>query len=90
MERLSDDQRGGMWSPEKFSQIGNNVSFKHAQKQILSSPFRFVIGPPYTGALIVWGKNVFLLPPLPFVFSYLDTDRRDNTALLKFWFNSPK
>lgn len=45
LERLGDVQRSGVWPPEKCSQIGNNVSFKHRQKQILSSHLHFVIGP---------------------------------------------
>lgn len=88
-ERLGDVQRGEVWPPEKFSQIGSNVPFKHRQTQVFVFPPSFSYRPT---SLPVFGKGMFYFYPLPppVVFSYLDIDRRDDRALFKFQFNSPR
>lgn len=95
-ERLGDVQRGGVWPPEKFSQIGSNVPFKHRQTQVFVFPPLFSYQPTSHRRFgSVFEKGMFYFYPLPphtppAVFSYLDIDRRDDRALSKFQFNSPR
>lgn len=67
-ERLDDGQRSGVWSPEKFSQIGSNVPFKHRQTQVFVFPPSFSYWPTLHRRFgSVFGKGMFFfyshLPP---------------------------
>lgn len=67
-ERLGDVQCSGVWCPEKFSRIGNNVPFKHLQTDLFCILTSLCHWPPsHRHFDSVFGKRVsffYLLHPL--------------------------